>query len=256
MIARSLGTLFAFLKVFSTIKKYKLSKYIWFSVGLALLILSVFFTVVFNISDTLVDIVTDYLCQRWEFCQDDDNFWTQFSGWLISGSLFLFSLLFFKNILFLLLSPLMSFLSEEYEYKKTGNKVTHSGGWFLELLKSFIRSLKLTIRNISIEFSIILLLFLLKIIFPFLAIVTVPLIFAVQAYFIGFGFLDISLERHLDYQNGLKFIKEHKAETLSIGIGFMLLSFTGIGILVAPAFATIVATDIAIKKSPKNTTTF
>jgi CysZ protein len=131
----------------------------------------------------------------------------------------------------------MSLLSEKIESKLTGEpSPTFSIGLFITQAG---RALRLNLRNISREIIFTLVLWILSL-SGVLAPITTPLLFAISAYYAGFGILDYTMERHLNYSNSVYFVKDNRGLTLGIGTVFMLiLLIPFIGFFFAPTFATI-----------------
>jgi len=92
----------------------------------------------------------------------------------------------YKYILLVLLSPLLAYISERTEELETGANYPFS---WTQLLKDAWRGIKLSTLNFIKEITLVGLLFLLGLI-PGLAIITAPLIFLIQAYFVGFSMID------------------------------------------------------------------
>jgi CysZ protein len=69
-------------------------------------------------------------------------------------------------------------------------------------------------------------------------------LFAVQSYYAGFGNMDYTLERHLDYKKSVEFVGNHKGFAIGNGVVFMLcllIPVVGI-ILVLPLSVTAAST--------------
>jgi len=120
-------------------------------------------------------------------------------------------------IVVVILSPLLSFLSERIEKILTGNKYKFS---FIQLMHDIRRGLKIALRNISWEYFIIVLMigltsFIDSSFKDFLILaVTIPIGF----YFYGFAFIDyINERRRLNIQQSIYFVSKHKGLAVSIG---------------------------------------
>lgn len=152
----------------------------------------------------------------------------------IVGSLFLF-----KYLVLITSAPFMSLLSEKVEEIEFGESETQ---WSLSsLFTDLIRGIRISLRNIIREIFYVLVLMIVGL-FPVIGIFSVVLTFLVQAYYAGFGNIDFLLERHLDVSGSARFVKRRKSYAAGLGAGFLLLSMTGIGLLVAAPLATVAAT--------------
>jgi len=158
---------------------------------------------------------------------------------------FIASLFLFKYLVLIISSPFMSLLSEKVEEIEFGKTDTH---WSLSsLFKDLIRGIRISLRNIIKELFYVVLLLILGLI-PVIGPISVILTFLVQAYYAGFGNIDFLLERHLSVSESTRFVKQHKAYAAGLGTGFLLLTMTGIGVLVAAPLATVAATrELAVE---------
>ncbi|MEZ4911685.1 MAG: EI24 domain-containing protein [Saprospiraceae bacterium] len=157
-------------------------------------------------------------------------------------------LLVFKYLLLITLSPLLSFISEKIE-KSYSHKIQGTTG--VNIMNSAIRAVRINGRNIIKEITISILLFLLSFILG-LQVVTVPLLFMVQTYFLGFGFMDFYLERHHSFSQTIPVVYKNKWAAIGIGSIFSVLFAIPIfGMILAPYVATVSATLYFIKSGLK-----
>lgn len=149
-------------------------------------------------------------------------------------------LLIFKHLVMAITSPIMSVLSEIIETKIRGFKrpvpFTLS-----RAAKDLVRGLRIALRNIIRELFYTLLLLLLGLLLPFLSPAIPVAIFAVQAFYAGFGNIDFMLERHRDVKGSVQFARSHRGLCLGNGTAFLLLLFTGLGFLFALPLGTVAA---------------
>ena len=115
-------------------------------------------------------------------------------------------------------------------------------------VKDLIRGLTIALRNITRELFFTLLLFILGVILPFLSPFIAVAVFAVQAYYAGFGNLDFTLERHKDVRGSIAFARQNRGLCLGNGTAFMLLLFTVVGFLFALPLGAIAGTKEAIRR--------
>jgi CysZ protein len=144
-----------------------------------------------------------------------------------------------KYIILILLSPAFALLSESVEEKITGNKYDFS---FKQLIKDIGRGVMINLRNMVIEFSLIILGWLICLPMPFLFVIVTPFLFLTGWYFIGFSMLDYSCERRrMGVIESVRFIRANKG--LACGIGFCYAFFMGIPFfgLIAMMFCPVLA---------------
>lgn len=150
--------------------------------------------------------------------------------WFISGT-------FTKYLIFICLSPLFALLSESIEEKTNGNNYPFT---FTQLIKDIVRGILMSIRNMCLEYVMIILCFILSFIFPPLVFITTPFLMVVSWYFIGFTMLDYNFERHkMTIKQSVKFTRKNMG--IACGIGFvywacMLLPFLA-GLMLGPSLA-------------------
>ncbi|GAB5554358.1 MAG: hypothetical protein Sapg2KO_39490 [Saprospiraceae bacterium] len=154
-------------------------------------------------------------------------------------------LILFKNLTIALASPFMSFLSEKVErLLYGGSSPTFSAAQFFSDLA---RGIRIAIRLIVRELFFTLLLFLLGLIPIFSPVVPFAL-FAMQAYYAGFGNIDFTLERYYKVRKSVQFIRQNRGMAIGNGIVYLLLYFTLIGFIFALPLGTIAGTTEAMKK--------
>ncbi|MDV7397994.1 EI24 domain-containing protein, partial [Arthrospira platensis SPKY1] len=101
----------------------------------------------------------------------------------------------FRHLVMALSSPFMSFLSETVEHRLGG--VRQAQPFTLgRAVRELRRGLHISLRNILRELFYTLLLFLLGLALPVLSPLLPFALFAVQAFYEGFGNMDFTLERH------------------------------------------------------------
>ncbi|MES2131482.1 MAG: EI24 domain-containing protein [Bacteroidota bacterium] len=163
-------------------------------------------------------------------------------GWIIKLVFWMVSGTFIKYVLLILLSPLFSLLSESLEEKLTEKKFPFNG---MQLLKDIFRGIGISLRNMILEYFFIAICFLLTLFVPLLAIVTVPLLFFISWYYIGFTMLDYNFERHkMTISQSASFTRKHKGTAIGIGIvySFFMLLPLFMGLFFGPILAVVGAT--------------
>ena len=151
-----------------------------------------------------------------------------------------------KYITLILMSPMLSRLSEVLESKITGKKFDITLGQFL---KDVWRGVVITVRNMFFEYLFIIAGFFVCLLFPPLVLVVTPLLFFISCYYYGFTMMDYSCERHkLTVRDSTGFIHRNKALVCGIGCCLLLMfkipTLYGdlIAITIGPAAACIGAT--------------
>lgn len=166
--------------------------------------------------------------------------------WMSGILMGLLGLLLLKYILLIVMSPIMSYMSERIEARLSASyeaqPLSMSG-----MMKDLMRSIGVNVRNLSKELILTIILLLVSLI-PGAAIVTTPLIFLVQAYYAGFGLLDYYLERHYNMRDSLRYVQSHRLNAIGIGsIYLLILLIPVLGFMIAPILGAAAATIYAIK---------
>lgn len=126
-----------------------------------------------------------------------------------------------KYVILIIGGPFMSPFSERIEQIIRGAHPTASFS-AAQFVKDIIRALRLNVRNLLREIGWTLLLLILSL-FAALAPFTSIALFLVGAFYAGYGNLDFTMERHLNYKESVGFVKRNKGVALGNGIGFMVL---------------------------------
>lgn len=160
---------------------------------------------------------------------DDTGFFKSIYYFFISGIFLLLSftfLNFIRYIIIILISPLLSIVSERTERILTGNKYTYS---LSQLIKDVKRALNLIIRNIVWEMSlVVLVLITLKIIniyYPMNDLVNstfrIVAVECIAFYYYGFGFIDYIMERlKMNHKQSIYFVRKHRGLAIALGLVF------------------------------------
>ena len=160
---------------------------------------------------------------------DDAGFFKSIYYFFISGIFLLLSftfLNFIRYIIIILISPLLSIVSERTERILTGNKYTYS---LSQLIKDVKRALNLIIRNIVWEMSlVVLVLITLKIIniyYPMNDLINstfrIVAVECIAFYYYGFGFIDYIMERlKMNHKQSIYFVRKHRGLAIALGLVF------------------------------------
>ena len=153
------------------------------------------------------------------------SIWYYFSNGLVL--LLSFALLnFTRYIVIVLISPVLSTISQRTEKILTGNKYKFN---LAQLFNDIIRAIKLAFRNIVYEFTLILIiivifwligLFMIDYI-NIISVIEKIVIMFIAFYYYGFAFLDYTLERmRFSAEESVKYMRKHRGLAISIGIIF------------------------------------
>ncbi|MFN7014444.1 MAG: EI24 domain-containing protein [Bacteroidia bacterium] len=152
----------------------------------------------------------------------------------------------FRNIIMILLAPVMAYLAE-----KTAIHLGFETGKFRWniFLKNSWRGALINAQNLSKELFLTLILFLFSFI-PGLGLIAPFILIMVQCYFYGFSMLDYSMElKSYSIKQSLNFMQKNKSLAISIGgvfYAFFLIPY--IGWIFAPVYGTVAATIAMFNK--------
>lgn len=239
MITSFISGFTAYIKAFQLISRLRLWGYMLVPMLISLILGVAIFGTAWNISDDIGGWLINWY--PWEWGRGILEKIASVFGGLFIGAL---GLILFKNLVIALASPFMSPLSERIEKELTGRKRDTTPGQFV---KDLVRGIRIALRNIIRELFYTLLLFLLGLI-PIFTPFTTILIFLVQSFYMGFGNIDFTLERHFSVQGSVSFVRKNRGLALGNGAAFMLLLFTGIGFLFALPLGTVAATTETLKR--------
>ena len=225
---------------FSTIISLKSEaiKYIFISGLIALLIFGCMVWMIWSLASTTADNIA--AVTPWSWVHESAIF-----GFIVGIGVILIFLMIMKYIVLIALSPYLSYISEKVE--KSLNKDYTLVGF--SIAASTGRSIRINTRNMVKEVFITLLLLFVGLI-PVLNIFAIPLLFAVQAYFAGFGIMDFYLERHLTFKQTLVEVYKNKYAAMTLGgIFMMLFAIPILGVIVAPYLTTVTGTKYFLKNN-------
>jgi len=146
--------------------------------------------------------------------------------------------LLFKHLVLIATAPWMGKVAEKVSEELTGvstgsiiQNTSKEHRW--ALVK---RSIRLNARLFAFEMLLTLPLLLLGLI-PGVNLAAVVALVVVQSYFVGAASLDFSLEERFNYSESVAYINHNRWLAIGCGLGFVLLLFTAIGFLFAPAWS-------------------
>ena len=236
-IGKGIGS---YMDALKCISRYQLMPYLLLSAFIGFLIGAVVIYGVYLISDD----IGLWLSGIWIWDWGKEAFLKFAQGLTVVLSLLVFFFT-FKYVVFIVMAPLLSLVSQKLEKRMLGT-VRDSG---MNLFQEFLRGLRLALRNIVREILITLVLVIAGLIFPFLSWMTTALIFVVQAYYAGFGNMDFTLERYYNTQQSIQYVKTRRGFAIGNGSVFLaLLALPLIGILLAPFLGAISAAYVEIQR--------
>lgn len=161
-------------------------------------------------------------------------------GIIIKIFLFFIYLWFQKYIVLILMSPVLALLSEKVDEIRTGQKYPFDTDQFI---RDVVRGIGIALRNMLIEFAVIILCFFISWI-PVIGWVTPVFLFFVSAYFYGFSMIDYTSERRkLSIGQSVAFIRRNKGLAIGNGMVYSLIFMIPfLGVIVAPVLGVVAAT--------------
>ncbi len=159
--------------------------------------------------------------------------------WLIGLVLFFVSI---RSLIMVIFSPLLGVLSEKTESIYRGS--LNASFSVKQVAKDVMRSLVFNGLLLGV-FLVLLVIAWLLVFIPLAGVIVSPtLIFLLESYFGGVGFIDPSLERHrYSVRQSFAYSWKHKLRITGIGTGFTLLMFIPIiGWFLAPPYGVVAAT--------------
>jgi len=236
---KSIGTYFQAIQL---IKKLKLWKYFLVPAGLGLVLGGIFIGTAYGLSDNFGSFISGFW--PWDFGKSVVE---TMSSWIGGFSIIILGILLYKHVLMAISAPFMGPVSEKVEEYLTGSPVTKPDSK-KETVGILMRSIRLNARNLLIELVITIPLMILSLI-PVVGIVATIIIFYVQSYYTGFGNMDYTLERYLNYKESKTFVKKHRGVAVGNGLVFTFMLFIPlIGIMITLPISTVASTIDTIKK--------
>ncbi len=153
-----------------------------------------------------------------------------------------------KHVILILFSPFLSRLSELVEQIAYGRP---SGPFtWKQFFRDIIRSIVINIRIIFLTILFCLPAWMIAFVPIAGTIVSAILLFLIQSYYSGFGFVDYTLERkRYSVKDSVVFVKRNRSGVTGVGMQFMaLMLIPVVGWFFAPAYATVSATLISLGK--------
>jgi len=207
----------AYFGTLSLISKLRLWKYFIIPILISVLTGLSILLIAYFLSDNIGNIISKIWMWEW----GTQTFKT-ISG--VVGALLILALglVFYKHIVMALSAPFMSPVSEKIEAHLLGADAQSNRN--TTFIQQLFRGIRLNLRNLLRELMLVIPLVLLSFI-PVIGIAFTILIFLVQAYYVGFGNMDYTMERHFNYKQSIQFVKQHRGTAIGNGLVFMLMLF-------------------------------
>ena len=225
MIKNILSGISAYAGAFRLISRLKLGKYFVIPIVISVLTATIIGFTAYGLSDT----IGQFLAKIWIWDWGKETV-TTIASFVSAIFVLVIGLIVYKHIILALSAPFMSAVSEKIEIHVNGSlKVNHRKTTFQQQLW---RGIRINSRNLVKELLITIPILLLKFI-PLVNIFSTILLFLLQAYYAGFGNMDYTLERHLNYEESINFVGKNKGVSIGNGIVFMVcLLIPAIGIII------------------------
>jgi CysZ protein len=220
------------------ISKLKLWKYFFIPIVISIVTSVLLGLLAYNLASPIGNFLSTVWV--WEFGKDT---FTTFSSLLGGLFVLIIGLILYKHIILAFSAPFMSPVSEKIEKHLLGD-TDHSyiNSSFSEQLW---RGIRINIRNLGKELLFTIPLLFLKFI-PVVNIFSTIAVFLVQAYYAGFGSMDYTLERHLNYEKSIQFVKKNRGIAIGNGIVFMLF-------LLIPVIGILIVLPLSVTAASKKT---
>ena len=214
---------------------------LWKYFGIPILISIVVASLVLISAYALADDFGYYFSKLWIWDWGKETFF--FLSKILSGILILLvGITVYKHVVMALSAPFMSPVSEKIEAYLLGvDNHKHRKTSFGEQLW---RGIRINMRNLGMEILLTIPILIIGFV-PILGFVSTILLILTQGYYAGFGNMDYTLERHFNYRESIKFVKQNRGLAIGNGIVFILfLLIPVIGfILVLPLSVTAASSE-------------
>ncbi len=230
----------AYFGTFKLISKLGLWKYFAIPILISVITGFIFISLVYFFSGNLGALIAK--AWIWEWGSQTFATISTYIGGLV---ILVLGLILYKHIVMALSAPFMSPVSEKVEVHLLGEtNHTHRNTSFRQQLA---RGIRINLRNLSKELLFTIPLLILSFI-PVIGIVATILIFLIQAYYVGYGNMDYTMERHFNYKESIQFVKKHRGIALGNGIVFVLMLFIPIiGFIITLPISVVAASTETIK---------
>jgi len=241
MLKNSINGIKAYFGTFKLISKLGLWKYFSIPIGISVLTGLLFVSFVYFFSDDIGHFISKVWI--WDF---GSEVFATVSNVLGGVIIVILALVLYKHIVMALSAPFMSPVSEKIETYLLGEtNHKHRNTTFSQQL---VRGIRINVRNLVRELLFMIPLVILSLI-PGVNIITTILIFAIQAYYVGFGNMDYTMERHFNYKESVEFVRKNRGTAIGNGVVFMFLLFVPIlGFIITLPISVVAASAETVKR--------
>ncbi len=230
----------AYFGTFKLISKLGLWKYFAIPILISLLTGISFVAMAYFFSDNLGALIASVWVWEW----GSETFAT-ISTFLGGFLILVIGLILYKHIVMALSAPFMSPVSEKVEAYILGEtRHSHRNTTFGQQLS---RGIRINIRNLLRELLFMMPLIILSFI-PVIGIIATIFIFLIQAYYVGFGNMDYTMERHFSYKDSIQFVRKNRGTAIGNGIVFVFMLFIPIiGFIITLPISVVAASAETVK---------
>jgi CysZ protein len=234
MLADFIDGILSYLRALAVLRKYNLGRYFVITGVGSLIIGVIVMSVIYGNYDEVGALISN--AWPWEWGAE----WvSKIAGGLSFAVMALLFLIIYKYLIFILLAPIMSLVSQRVENHEKGG--IHNSG--INVIGEMIRGVRIALRNILRELFFTIILLIASLILPIFSWLTSVLILIIQAYYAGFGNMDYTLERYYNTHQSVVFIRENRGFAVGNGLVFLLLlAVPVLGIFLAPFLGAVGAT--------------
>ncbi len=183
------------------------------------------------------------------------GYFTVIISFFIKIILWFVSSIFIKYVVLIILSPLFSLLSEVTDERLNNTKFPFT---VQQLIKDVFRGIVISLRNMFLEYLIVIICFLVTLLFAPLGIITAPILIISSWYFVGYTMLDYNFERHkMTMRESNLFTNQNFGLTCGIGLvySFFLILPFNFGVIFGSVITVVAATLCFVQIKKNNTTT-
>ena len=242
----------AYFEAYQILSRLRLWKYFAIPMVLSVIIFFMIGIVSYFLSDDIGNYIANFWFSTfwpWDHGKNTIHNISNFIGALI---VIVLGFIAFKHLVMTLSAPFVGPVAKIIEDDFTGVISERETSSSLNLL---LRGVRIAIRNFMRELLITLPILFFGFI-PVVGLFSTVLLFLLQSYFAGFGNMDPTLERHLNYKESILFVRKNKGLAIGNGVVFVLLLLIPFfGVLLVLPFSVTAATMATVKlihKKPQN----